>query len=159
MGWGETKPTAPDDEYGAVAGMRIDRRNRSTREKPGMVTLCIPQVPQAPNCYRTRATTMGSWRLTALAIAQTFLPYFFLTRLFHFLSLRFCYDAGEMGVDLEHTDKGKAPPVTGHGSSQICETWRLLHFLDNELTDDGEAVSLMRRPPFTPRKIPGTHFN
>jgi hypothetical protein len=24
--------------------------------------------------------------------------------------------------------------------------------------DGGEVVSLMRRPPFTPRKIPGTHF-
>jgi hypothetical protein len=32
------------------------------------------------------------------------------------------------------------------------------HFLDNRLTDGGEVVSLMRRPPFTPRKIPGTHF-
>jgi hypothetical protein len=30
--------------------------------------------------------------------------------------------------------------------------------LDNRLTDGGEAVGLMRRPPFTPRKIPGTHF-
>jgi hypothetical protein len=27
----------------------------------------------------------------------------------------------------------------------------------NRLTDGGE-VSLTRRPPFTPRKIPGTHF-
>jgi hypothetical protein len=30
---------------------------------------------------------------------------------------------------------------------------RLSHFLDNRLTDGGEVVSLMRRPPFTPRKI------
>jgi hypothetical protein len=30
-------------------------------------------------------------------------------------------------------------------------------FLDNLLTDGG-AVSLMHWPPFTPRKIPGTHF-
>jgi hypothetical protein len=35
---------------------------------------------------------------------------------------------------------------------------RLPHFLDNGLTDGGEAVSLMRRSPFNPRKIPGTHF-
>jgi hypothetical protein len=34
---------------------------------------------------------------------------------------------------------------------------RLPHFLDSQLRDDGE-VSVMRRPPFTPRKIPGTHF-
>jgi hypothetical protein len=26
------------------------------------------------------------------------------------------------------------------------------------LTDDGEVDSLMRQAPFTPRKIPGTHF-
>jgi hypothetical protein len=32
------------------------------------------------------------------------------------------------------------------------------HFLDNRLTDGGEVVSPMRRRPFTPRKIPGTHF-
>jgi hypothetical protein len=30
-------------------------------------------------------------------------------------------------------------------------------FLDSRLIDGGE-VSLARRPPFTPRKIPGTHF-
>jgi hypothetical protein len=29
---------------------------------------------------------------------------------------------------------------------------------DNRLTDGGEVVSLTRRPPFVPRKIPGTHF-
>jgi hypothetical protein len=49
--------------------------------------------------------------------------------------------------------KDKAIPVTGR-----CETSRLPHFLDSRLTDGGEVVSLMRRPPFTPRKIPGTHF-
>jgi hypothetical protein len=30
--------------------------------------------------------------------------------------------------------------------------------LDNRLTDGDEVASLTRRPPFTPRKIPGTHF-
>jgi hypothetical protein len=35
---------------------------------------------------------------------------------------------------------------------------RLPHFLHNRFTDGGEVVSLMRRPPFTLRKIPGTHF-
>jgi hypothetical protein len=34
----------------------------------------------------------------------------------------------------------------------------LLLFLDNRLIDGGEVVKLMRRPPFTHRKIPGTHF-
>jgi hypothetical protein len=38
---------------------------------------------------------------------------------------------------------------------------RLPHFPDNQLTDDDdddEVLSLMHRPPFTPRKIPGTDF-
>jgi hypothetical protein len=29
---------------------------------------------------------------------------------------------------------------------------------DNRLTDGGEVVTLTHWPPFTPRKIPGTHF-
>jgi hypothetical protein len=33
-----------------------------------------------------------------------------------------------------------------------------MFYLDNRLTGGGEVVSLMRRPPFTPRNIPGTHF-
>jgi hypothetical protein len=41
----------------------------------------------------------------------------------------------------------------------MVETSRLPHFLDTWFVDGGEAVSLMRRPPFTPRKIPGTHFS
>jgi hypothetical protein len=31
-------------------------------------------------------------------------------------------------------------------------------FSRQSLTDGGEVDSLMRRQPFTPRKIPGTHF-
>jgi hypothetical protein len=54
--------------------------------------------------------------------------------------------------------KGEAIPVTGHGDRQGCETSRLPHFLDSRLVDGGEVVSLTRRPPFTPRKIPGTHL-
>jgi hypothetical protein len=48
--------------------------------------------------------------------------------------------------------------VTGGGGPYDCETPRLPHFLDNRLTDGGEVVSLIRRSPFTPRKIPGTRF-
>jgi hypothetical protein len=55
-------------------------------------------------------------------------------------------------------EKGKAIPVTGRGGPQDCETSRIPHFLGNRLTDADEVVSLTRRPPFTPRKIPGTHF-
>jgi hypothetical protein len=54
--------------------------------------------------------------------------------------------------------KSKSIPVTGRGGPWICETSRLPHFPDNRLTDGGEVVSLKSRPPFTPRKIPGTHF-
>jgi hypothetical protein len=55
--------------------------------------------------------------------------------------------------------KGKAIPVTDHGGPLGCETSRLPpHFLDDQFTDGSERVSLMQPPPFTPRKIPGTHF-
>jgi hypothetical protein len=49
-------------------------------------------------------------------------------------------------------------PVTGRECPWGYETSRLPHFLDNRLTDDGRVVSPTRRPPFTPRKIPGIHF-
>jgi hypothetical protein len=54
--------------------------------------------------------------------------------------------------------KDKAIPVTGREDAQACETSTFPHFTDNRLTDGGKAVSLTRRPPFTPRKIPDTHF-
>jgi hypothetical protein len=54
--------------------------------------------------------------------------------------------------------KGKAIPITGRGGPEGFEMSRLPYFLDNWFTDGGEVVSLTRRPPFTPRKIPGTHF-
>jgi hypothetical protein len=41
--------------------------------------------------------------------------------------------------------KGKTIPVTGHGGQQGCEMSRLPHFLDNQLTDGGEVVSLTRQ--------------
>jgi hypothetical protein len=54
--------------------------------------------------------------------------------------------------------KAKAILVPERERPYGCETSRLPHFLDNRLTDGGEVVSLTRRPPFTLRKIPGTHF-
>jgi hypothetical protein len=54
--------------------------------------------------------------------------------------------------------KGTANPVTGREGLLGCETSRFLHFLDNQFTDGGEVVSFMRWPPFTPKKILGTHF-
>jgi hypothetical protein len=54
--------------------------------------------------------------------------------------------------------KGKAILEKGHGGPYGCGTSRLPHFLENRLTDGGVVVSITRRPPFTPRKIHGTHF-
>jgi hypothetical protein len=61
-------------------------------------------------------------------------------------------------INLINIIKYKANPVTGHGGKQGCETSRFLHFLDNQLTDGSEVVSLAHQLPFTPRKIPGTNF-
>jgi hypothetical protein len=54
--------------------------------------------------------------------------------------------------------QGKAIPVTGHEGPYGYEISRLPHYLDNRLTDVGQVDSPTRRLPFTPRKIPGTHF-
>jgi hypothetical protein len=47
---------------------------------------------------------------------------------------------------------GKAIPVTGPGDPLNCAKSRFPHVPDNPLTDGGEVVSLMRRPPFTPQE-------
>jgi hypothetical protein len=58
------------DECGAVAGMWIGRRNRSTQRKRAPVPLCSPQIPHDLIRARTRATAMGSRRLTAWAMKR-----------------------------------------------------------------------------------------
>jgi hypothetical protein len=55
-------------------------------------------------------------------------------------------------LDPLNSKKGKAIPVTVRGGPLGCETAKLPHFLDNRLTDDGEVVSLTRRPHFTPQE-------
>jgi hypothetical protein len=60
--------------------------------------------------------------------------------------------------NLTHKGKSKAISVTGRAGPYGCERSRLQHFLDNRLTEGNEVVSLTRRPPFTPRNLPGTHF-
>jgi hypothetical protein len=55
-------------------------------------------------------------------------------------------------------DKNKSIIVTDRGSPYVCETSRLPHFVENQLIDSDEVVSLMRRPSFTLRMVPGTHF-
>jgi hypothetical protein len=48
--------------------------------------------------------------------------------------------------------KGKVIPETDHGGPEVYETTRLPYFPDSRLTDGGEFVNLMSRPPFTPQE-------
>jgi hypothetical protein len=68
------------------------------------------------------------------------------------------YCAVRTGQPQKSKDVKKANPVTGPEGPQGSKMSRLPHFLVSRLTDGGEVVSLMRWPPFTPKKIPGTHF-
>jgi hypothetical protein len=52
----------------------------------------------------------------------------------------------------------KVIPVTDRRGPYGCKMSRLPHHLHNRLTNGGEALSFMRRPPFTLRKIADTHF-
>jgi hypothetical protein len=56
------QPRTIDDECGAVGGMRIGRKNRSTRRKPAPVPLCPPQIPHDLTWDRTLAAAVGSRR-------------------------------------------------------------------------------------------------
>jgi hypothetical protein len=49
--------------------MRIGRGNRSTQRKPAPVPLRPPQIPLDLTWAWTRATMVGSWRLTSWAMA------------------------------------------------------------------------------------------
>jgi hypothetical protein len=64
------RPIAPVPGYfdDGEIGEMIGKGNRSTRRKPAPVPLCPPQTPHAART-RTRATAMGSQRLTACATA------------------------------------------------------------------------------------------
>jgi hypothetical protein len=42
--------------------------------------------------------------------------------------------------------------ITGRKGPQSSEKSRLRQFLDNQVTDGGEVVSLTSRPPFTPQE-------
>jgi hypothetical protein len=63
-------PAPGDYDDGEYGGMKIGRRNRSTREKPVPVPLCPPQIPLDQTRDRTRAAAMGSQRLSASAMAR-----------------------------------------------------------------------------------------
>jgi hypothetical protein len=61
-----------NDECGAVGGMRIGRRNQSTRRKPVPVPLCLPQIPHNLTWTETRAVAVGTRRLTVWAMALSY---------------------------------------------------------------------------------------
>jgi hypothetical protein len=61
---------APDDCYDReIGGMMTGRGNRITRRKPAPVPLYPPHTPHAART-QTRATAVGSQRLTARATAR-----------------------------------------------------------------------------------------
>jgi hypothetical protein len=64
------QPRMIDDESGEVGWMRTDRGNRSTQRKYAPVPLCPSQNPHDLTSNGTRAATMGSRRLTALAMVR-----------------------------------------------------------------------------------------
>jgi hypothetical protein len=69
-----------DGDCGAIGGMKIGRRNRTTRRESAPAPLCPPQIPHDQARARTRATSMGSHRLTAWAMAWPFILFvFFIT--------------------------------------------------------------------------------
>jgi hypothetical protein len=56
----------------------------------------------------------------------------------------------------------KNNPVVGHVDIEASTLYIYIYtrvYIDNQLTDGGDVVSLTRRLPFTPRKIPGTLFS
>jgi hypothetical protein len=67
-----TSPQMIDDgNCGAISWMKIGRENRSPRRKPAPVPFCPPQIPHDQTRALTRATAVGSQRLTAWALART----------------------------------------------------------------------------------------
>jgi hypothetical protein len=53
-----------DGDCGATGEMKIVRGNRSTRRKRAPDPFCPPQIPHDLSRARTRATAVGSQRLT-----------------------------------------------------------------------------------------------
>jgi hypothetical protein len=61
-------------------------------------------------------------------------------------------------ISLFFLRKDQAIPVTGHGGPHGCQTLTFARLLDNDLTDGAEVVSIKRRKPSAPRKIPCTYL-
>jgi hypothetical protein len=58
-----------DTDCGAIGGMKIGRRNWSTRRTPAPVPLYPAQIPHDLSRFGTRAAAVGSRRLIAWAMA------------------------------------------------------------------------------------------
>jgi hypothetical protein len=58
-------PAPGDYDDGEFGGMKIGKGNRSIRRKPAPAPLRPPQIPLDQTRARTRATAVGSQRLTA----------------------------------------------------------------------------------------------
>jgi hypothetical protein len=71
-----------------------------------------------------------------------------------------CRSSDSIKEPHEYKSRGtdEAIPLTGREGPYGYEMTRPPNFLDTRLTDGGEVLNLMRRQPFIPRKIPGTHF-
>jgi hypothetical protein len=63
-----------EGDCGEISGMKIGRRNRSTRRKPAPAPLCPPQIPHDKTRVWTRAAAVRSQRLTVWAMARPELP-------------------------------------------------------------------------------------
>jgi hypothetical protein len=59
-----------DADCRAFSGMRIGRGNSSIRRKPAPLPLCPPQFLHNLTPAPTQAAMVGSWRLTAWAVAR-----------------------------------------------------------------------------------------
>jgi hypothetical protein len=70
-------PRSIDNECGAVGGMRIGKRNRSTLRKAAPVPLCSPQIPHDLTQDRLRTAEVGIRRSRAWATArpEAYKPY------------------------------------------------------------------------------------
>jgi hypothetical protein len=59
-----------DCDCGAIGGMKICRGNRSTQRKPATAPFCLPQIPHNQTRAGTRASALGSQRLTAWVMTR-----------------------------------------------------------------------------------------
>jgi hypothetical protein len=61
-----------EGDCGAIGGMKIGRRNRSTRRKSALAPLCPPKNPHYQTRARTWTTAVESQRLTAWSMALSY---------------------------------------------------------------------------------------